>query len=108
MLCLKKLCPVNTEITRISVALDLPEFQWNQLEPRVYIDFSEVFPRQTELFHLIHRDVQTCSFICKFLAIQAKITFLPHFSAFFLTVPLREFVALFCSTTKPNKLNKPP
>lgn len=53
MLCLKELCPVNTEITRIPVALDLPEFQWNQLEPREYIYFSEIFPRQTELFHLI-------------------------------------------------------
>lgn len=47
------LCPVNTEITRISVALDLPEFQWNQLELRVYIDFSEIFSQQTELFPLI-------------------------------------------------------
>lgn len=44
MLCLKELCRVNTEITRISVALDLPAFQWNQLEPRIYTDFSEIFP----------------------------------------------------------------
>lgn len=53
MLCLQELCPVSTEMTMISVALALPGFQWSQLEPRVYIDFSEIFLQQTELFHLI-------------------------------------------------------
>lgn len=43
MLCLKELCCANTEITRVSVALDLPEFQWNQPGPRVYTDFLRSF-----------------------------------------------------------------
>lgn len=38
-MCLKELYPVNTENIRISVALDLPEFQWNQIEARIYIYF---------------------------------------------------------------------
>lgn len=56
---------MNT-MTVISVDLDLPEFQWNQLEPRVYSDFSEIFPQKRETlsfaikkkyFFIAHTDV---------------------------------------------------
>lgn len=52
--------------------------------------------------------IQTCLFTHRFLETQAKITYLLHLASFFLIVPLREFAALFCSNTKPNKLNKLP
>lgn len=30
--------------------LGFPEFQWNQIEPRVYMDFSEIFPQKKTFF----------------------------------------------------------
>lgn len=36
----------------ISVDLDLPEFQWNQLELKVYIYFSKAFPQKGETLSL--------------------------------------------------------
>lgn len=55
----------------------------------------------------LHTNVHRHALLHTFLEICAMVTFQHCLDSFFLIVPLREFVALFCSNTKCNKLNKP-